>query len=301
MTLDEKLAEMSTRPRVIPATPQDLEEIRTIHSEVQVTAAALVVENAALKLKIKELEEEQPQPTPPGNPPKILNERFINGVDWHRFFAEEGDDANDRAKFTQTPDGLKVMWMAGSSSKRTELGIRVVPGGGGTPRRDPIGSERWYGLEFMVPDAYKLDDGTADAKRVLWQCHQSGPGITNPPVSLELRNGTFRLVRSVGDEREHHLNPTGDPPGIPCAKGVWHKLVVHMLWHATAGYVECWLDTLHVPKATRKTCTASGDGLNCKTGSYQPGHTSFPSGYRLEHLIRRWSIGDESNTREDME
>jgi len=245
----------------------------------------------------------EPPTTPTGTkPPAILNERFTNGVDWSRFYADSGGGpAAPKERFVKTAEGLKIIYIANNpvGTKRTELGIRKDVGGGETPRRDPIGSERWYAIDFMIPDAYKLDDSMADNKRVLWQAHQSGPGIVNPPLSLELRNGTLRLVRSVAGERDELLDPDSDPDGIVCVKGVWHKFLVHTLWHPTSGWVECWLDGLHKPKVNKKMCTASGDGLNCKIGSYQPGAASFPSGYRIEHLVRRWSIGDQTAKLED--
>ena len=94
-----------------------------------------------------------------------------------------------------TSEGLKVIWICGSpaGTTRSEIGIRAVVGGGETARRFAVGSELWLLYEFMLPTAYKLDDAEADHKRVLVQLHQvSG---ANPPLSLELRNGTLRLVR----------------------------------------------------------------------------------------------------------
>lgn len=301
MTLDEKLAEMSTRPRVIPATPADLEEIRGMHSEV-------LVENAALKVKVAELEEEleQPPTTPPGNPPKILNERFVNGVDWTRFYSNGETNPTStnieapRHWFTRVPEGLNITWIAGEvkNCRRAELGMRRDPGTE-TPRRDPVGSERWYMIELTIPESYVLDGPTADEKRNLWQCHQDGS--SNPPLAFELRNGTFRLVRSIDGERTEILNPGAVKPGIPCTKGVKHKLVVHTLWQPNGtGWVECWLDTLHKPKVTGKNCY-TGDGVANFFGSYQPGWASFPNGHRLDHLIHRVAIGDHTNVREDFE
>ncbi len=290
----------------MPTFEEHVDAIETEHNTVTAERDAAVSAKVTLEQTVSTLEAriaelQKPVPaTPTGTkPPAIIDERFKNGVDWSRFFSDAGGGPSaPRDRFMPTPEGLKIIWLAGSptGTKRTELGIRAVQGGDDTPRRDPIGSERYYGMEFFIPEAYKLDL-FPDEKRVLWQCHQSGPGINNPPLSLELRNGTLRLVRSVGDVREHLLNPNATPyPGIPCAKNVWHKLLVHTHWHAVSGFVECWLDALHVPKLVRNTCSAVTDGMQVKEGSYQPGYASFTSGARLEHLLRRFSVGDHTNT-----
>lgn len=271
---------------------------------------ALKAENAALKKRIEELEAQPPPVTPPGDTklPVILNERFPDGVDWDKYFSDEGGGVSaPPARFVPTPEGLKVIWIAGdpSGTRRSEIGIRDKLGRSsgaewweleGAPRRDPVGSERWYAIEFKIPEEYKLADSTKDQKRVIWQAHQDGGG--NPPLSLEIRNGTFRLVRSV-ETRENIILPSATPyPGIPVQKNVWHRLLLHVLWHPTSGWIETWFDAIHVPKVTRRTCF-TGDGMNIKCGSYQPGYTAFPSGYTLEHLIRWFAIGDATNKRED--
>ena len=273
---------------------EEHERVTTEVNRLTGVIGSMTDELSAARARITELESGS------GRVPAILDERFEHGMDWDRYFSD-GNPSAPPERFAQTPEGLRVTWIAGSPSgtKRTELGIRAVPGGGETPRRDPVDSKRWYSIEFLIPDAYKLDDATKDEKRLLWQAHQEGGD--NPPLSLELRNGTFRLVRSIGGEREHHLNPTGQPvPGIPATKGMWHRLIIHAHWHATAGSLECWFDAHHVPKVTRKTCNAVASGINCKVGSYQPGAASFTAGYKIEHLIRRWAIGNETNHWEDM-
>jgi hypothetical protein len=288
MTFDDHMTAAANSMKAA-TVEYDKETVRADTAEVE--CARLAAENAALK----ELLEQGGGGSL--KPPAILDETFTNGVDWHRFFAEEGDDNSDRQKFTKTPDGLSCVWTCGnpSGSVRSELGIRRDPGGGETPRRDPIDSERWYRYDFLIPESYKLDDAEADHKRVLFQNHQSGSGITNPPISLELRNGTLRLVRSVGDQRENIFQ-------VPCVKGVVHTLIYHILWHGSDGWIETWMDTLVIPRKACRTCTASGDGMNNKAGSYQPGakNGDFPNGYRLEHFITRWAIGDETNTLEEM-
>jgi hypothetical protein len=255
--------------------------------------------------RIKELEAQVGTDPPPsgGNPPAILNQVFTDGVDWNRFYAEEGDNPINRARFAQENDGLSVTWICGNpaGTKRSELGIRATPGGGETPRRDPINSERWYAIDLMIPQAYILDDAFDDMKRVLWQCHQQGDGIVNPPLSLELRNGTFRLIKSVGAARSELLDPDSDPDGIPVSKGAVHKLVCHVLWKTdNSGYIECWFDGVQKPSFTGPTCSQSTYGMNNKCGSYQPGYTGFPNGYRIEHFIKRWAIGNETNSYQDM-
>ena len=178
----------------MPTFEEHIDAIESQHTTLLVERDAALAEKTkleqtivALTARIKELEAPPPAtpPAPTTNTPKILNETFKNGVDWARYFSDSGGGpAAPRERFAPTPEGLKVIWIAGSPSgtKRSELGIRAVVGGGETPRRDPIGSERWYGLEFFLPDAYKLDDARADGKRVIWQCHQQGG--SNPSLSL---------------------------------------------------------------------------------------------------------------------
>jgi len=301
MTFDEKIVEIRT----------GLDAAQSLH-EAEVSSLtgekdALVTELATARARIAELEAEEPPPPPPPpgvKPPAIMDERFPNGVDWTRLYSNGETSSSStniespRERFTKTPDGINVLWIKGSpkNCRRAELGVRATIGGGETPRRDAPGTERWYLIELTIPADYLIENGMADQKRVLWQCHGGGD---NPPLSLELRNGTFRLNRSIDGNRMELLNPGASKPGIPCVKGVKHRLVVHSLWKPdSSGWTEAWFDTLHKPKLPGKTCYAGEGLMNC-FGSYQPGYALFPDGYRVSHLIHRVAVGNETNKLED--
>ena len=252
-------------------------------------------------------------PAPPDRP-HILDDRFLakvagQAVDLKRYVPEK--TPVDRLVFVG-PRQLRFDWRpsADSTDMRANISMRHQYGGGGTPRRDPVGSTRLYAFGILLPAEFKTDDLFAKEKCVTGQFHQGGGvdgfSIKNPPVSVEQINGIMRLVLSLpGVIPGDRINfPLGPPPRSRS------DLLFRIKWSPSSdGSIECWRDgTLAFPKYKGPTCWSmqkAGQGLNPSIGTYNPGQGSLsfktvPAGWGRPVVFTHWLIGDEANDLADM-
>jgi len=113
---------------------------------------------------------------------------------------------------------------------------------------DPIGSERWYAFRVMLEPGYQNDPTSSE---IVAQWHDVpdrnlGENYRNPPLSLVVRNGNWR-VRSRWDSKPLTVDNTPEGSAIvwegAYQSGVWTDWVFHVKWSSgTDGLVEVWKD-----------------------------------------------------------
>src|SRR5687768_5573113 len=106
MTFEETVAHMTS----------DVDSLKSIYAGLVSERTTLLSKITALKKRIAELEAGtptepppvEPPTTPTGNAPKILNERFPNGVDWNLYYSNGETSSTStniespRERFTKT-------------------------------------------------------------------------------------------------------------------------------------------------------------------------------------------------------
>jgi len=328
-TIEETLAEIGTLPRVYPVLPSHLDLIRTIHAQVLQDRERLrgelelsiadrnglrtALADAEAKIlwcenRIRELEGGTP-PSPTRKKPAILYELFDKPLDMGVYYI----DKDGAAGTVSVANGECLFrWKATSdlTDMRAQMVMREHLGTtDGTPRRDPIGSERFYGFGIYLPPAYSFGDEWANRKCVTGQAHQGNQGgIVSPPFSFEmiktsLDGEVMRGVLAVKGKETKTIN-IGKPPRTPT------KILIHVKWSpGTDGFLKVYRDGVLTPfNHTGATCnprTLNGEtvqDLNPSIGCYNPSRKNgdFFVGYVREVAYTYWLIGNETNTLADM-
>jgi hypothetical protein len=289
MTFEETVAHMTS----------DVDSLKSIY---QTEKALWASKEAALLARIAELEADgdggDVDPPPPVNAPKILVELWDGTkLDTNIYFLDK-----TAPEFAVVGGGnLTLTWKATSdlSNMRAQLVMKAVPGGGGTARRDPIGSERWYGFGIFLPqDGYSFEDQWANEKCVTGQWHQGGEnGIVNPPLSIEQIKTSadgeiMRLVLSLKD-KERKVFQLGRPPRTAA------NMLFHIRWSAGGdGFIGVWRDGVEKVSYQGATCNGvTTEGLNPMLSNYNPGRKggAFVTGYKRVVVYTYWRIGDQTN------
>ncbi len=249
----------------------------------------------------------QPQPVPP-TPPAILSEAFDgSALNMSRFVLDK--TPTDAVVVSNGQCLLK--WKASSdlTHMRGQIVMRAIPGStNDTPRRDPIGSERFYAFGIYLPTAYSFSDQWANRKCVSGQFHQgNGGGIKSPPFSFEQikTSADGEVMRGVlalyGKDTKTII--IGKPPRTET------KIVVHVKWSAGAdGFLRVYRDgVLTAFNHSGPTCnprTLNGetvDDLNPMLSNYNPSRKDgdFVVGYERHVVFTYWKIGTEANVLSD--
>jgi len=296
MTFDEKIVEIRT----------GLDAARSLHA----------TEVTALKARIAVLEAQPvpppppPPPPPTGTAPKILVENFNAGLDLQKFYLDKDGPAGS---VTVSGGQARFSWKATSDllDMRAQMGMRLTPGSTNeTPRRDPIGSTRFYAFGIFLPPEYVFDAAWGNQKCVTGQIHQGNAGgIVSPPFSLEMikTSADGEIMRGVLALKGLITKTIiiGKPPRVES------KILIHVKWSAGPdGFLKVYRDgVLTAFNHTGPTCnprTLNGetvDDLNHMLCNYNPGRKSgsFTVGYRRDVVFTCWNIGNETNTLADME
>jgi len=327
-TIEETLAEIGTLPRVYPVLPSHLDLIRTIHAQVLQDRERLrgelelistdrdrirtALADAQAKIlwcevRIRELEGSTPPPTK--KKPAILDERFDAPLDMGIFYIDK-DGAAGSVSVLNSQALFRWKATADLTDMRAQMVMREHPGTtDGTPRRDPIGSERFYGFGIYLPPTFRFDDVWANQKCVTGQIHQGNAGdIVSPPFSFEqiktdASGEIMRGVLALKGKETKTIN-IGKPPRTES------KILMHVLWTPddSKGFLKVWRDKVLVIDHKGATCNPrilNGEtvqDLNPSIGNYNPGRKSgkFAVGYLRDVVYTYWIIGNETNVLADM-
>jgi len=230
------------------------------------------------------------------NPPAILLEDFTTLDLSTKYYSDNCLDS----QLTVANNELRCAWVSQggkTGNRRAELAIRKVLGGGEIPRRDPVGSTRWYSWSVKHGSNWNPNDAEKSHKCVVGQFHQTSG--SNPPISFEIMNNLMRLTL-VTLTVPRRFYAMGAPPAD------WTRIVVNVKWSAGSdGFLQVWRDGVQLINYTGGTCNPGSvydDGLNHKGWNYNPGAADgdFESGYVRDVYVKDWRIGDETNVLEDM-
>lgn len=249
-------------------------------------------------------------PPTPVQRPHILDDSFLakvdgNPLDWKRYFPDK--TTTDKFVFL-SPRNVQFKWRPSSDpdDMRAQIVQRLTYGGGGTPRRDPVGSLRLYAFGLWLPSSFSTTDQWSNQKCITGQFHQGGAnGIVNPPVSFEQINGEMRCVLSLpglieGDRKNFPMGP------CPRTRS---DMLLSVKWSQGGdGRLQIWRDGVQKANYSGPTCWSmekAGQGLNPILCTYNPGHKNgayagVPSAWNRDVVYTHWLIGDQGNVLADM-
>jgi hypothetical protein len=321
-TIEEQLAAIAARAKSSVLLPDEITQLELLLAQrvaelvrsCDTVKAALQAEINVLKARIAELEggvtpPPPPPPPPTGTAPKILDERFDKPLNMDVFYIDKDGEAGT----VSVANGQCLFrWKATSdlTDMRAQMVMRAIVGGGGTPRRDPIGSERFYAFGIYLPPTYVFDSQWGNRKCVTGQIHQGNEGgIVSPPFSFEqiktsADGEVMRGVLAVKGRETKTIN-IGRPPRSES------KILIHVKWSpGSDGFLKVYRDGVLTPfNHSGPTCNPrilNGEtvqDLNPSIGCYNPGRKSgdFTVGYVREVMFTYWQIGTvPGNTIADM-
>ncbi len=309
--------------------------IEDLNSEIAAKNATIISQRntiETLEARIAELEDggptepptTPPDPPPAMKPPAINNDPYFAPLDMKRYFLDKTPPervtflSKNRVRFRWSPKlATGVGDIPPEKDMRAQMVIRAVYGGGGTPRRDPVPSTRWYAWGFGIEKPWPTHK--ASEKCLCGQWHQgNAPGVKSPPASIEVINLStdtdplpiIRLVMalpSLPDGRVWYK--AGNLPAV----GVLTRFLAHVKWHPTDGFFKLWRDgdpridapLVHHVGPTCHSMLVANEGINPSQCNYNPGHengafANAPDGWERSVLYGYQLIGDEENTVSDM-
>jgi polysaccharide lyase-like protein len=126
-----------------------------------------------------------------------------------------------------------------ASAERAELSQGNPTRTGFLDRLFSEGEERWISWQVYLPNAFPSD---ATTWQVIAQWKQMG-GLGTPVLSMEARNGQFRLYNSTTNDGTQNNTKVLYQTGV--VKGRWVKFTLHVKFSpsASVGFVELYADT----------------------------------------------------------
>jgi len=256
---------------------------------------------------------EKPQlvPTSPGGfraAKGLLFSKDFADIDFEGWHLEKAADSSIAIVDDPARAGRKAVRFTLGAADPIVQGSRRAELVRGKYEKDPIGSERWYGISIFLPTDWATDK---NHKELIAQWHgtdeiELGEIHRNPCLCLMVWGDGYRIRVQTSAERIQNENaPVEDVWRAPVEKDKWTDWVFHMKWsYKPDGLLEVWKDGKKiVDRKDQPNCYNDEKGPYFKCGIYKP---SWGEGKVTEGVDKRVlyagevRVGDETSSFADV-